>query len=189
MTDQSAAIYRPGPRPRPAGAPSRPAPDRPLHVVPDPAVPKSELPTSGNGPGVTPETITAGQSGSPAEAGQVTSESRFRLRVAAARLYWTPPAVFTDRPASLEELAAYAKHAPWTHQQAGIIRASGVAYYRFLAYPYTAVSRYREWFAQRPLRLVALLGGLKLAALTGPGDWVVHTVVYPAAQFAGHLFL
>lgn len=97
--------------------------------------------------------------------------------------------MFTTAPATLEDLAAYAKRAPWTQQQTGIIRAAGIGYYRFLAYPYTVVSRYREWFAQRPMRMLFLAGGVKLAALTGPGHWVVHTVVYPVAQFAGHIFL
>lgn len=194
MTDQ-AAVYRPSPRPRPAGAPSRPVDGHRLHVVPPPADPQvsdSEVPTSGisgDSAGATPESITAGQSGSAV----TVTRPGFRVRVAgtwaASRTYWTPPAVFTDRPASLHDLAAYAKQAPWTAQQTGLIRAFGVGYYRYGAYPYTVVSRYREWFVQRPLRYAALLGGVKLAALTGPGHWVVHTVVYPAAQFAGHIFL
>lgn len=188
MTDVAGTVHRPSPRPRPAGTVSRPADNPHLRVVPPPAD-TSEVPTSGNPAEPTTETISAGQSGSPT----VEAKSGFRVRLTAAfnatRDYWTPPAVFVDRPASLADLAAYAKQAPWTAQQTGAIRAFGVGYYRFVAYPYTVVSRYREWFAQRPLRTFALLGGIKLAAMTGPGIWVVDHILYPAARLAGHIFL
>jgi hypothetical protein len=193
VTDQAAAYYRPSPKPRPAGAPSRPAEAPRLRVVPPPADPYSEVPTSEPSQGGGTQTITAGQSGSTTHAGVVTSDLGFRVRISGAwarsAAYWTPPSLFTDRPASLEELAAYAKSAPWTSQDRGLLRASGVWHYRLLGYPYTVISRYREWVFQRPMRLGAHLGGIKLFALTGPGQWVVHTVVYPAAHFAGHIFL
>lgn len=192
MTD-AAQAYRPSPRPRPAGAPSRPVEAPRLHVVPPPADPGSEVPTSERRQGAPTDSVAAGQSGSSTETAGSTSDLGFRVHVAtvwsATRAYWTPPVVFTAQPASLADLAAYAKQAPWTSQDAGLIRSFGVWYYRAFGYPYTVISRYREWFAQRPLRFAALLGGIKLAALTGPGSWVVHTVVYPAAQYAGHIFL
>jgi hypothetical protein len=125
----------------------------------------------------------------PALQSETTLWARIGAAVAASRAYWTPPDIFTGRPASLEELAAYAKRAPWTHQRTGIVRAAGVGHYRVVGYPWTCVSRYGEWAAQRPMRLFAHLGGVKLLALTGPGDWAVHHIVYPAAQFAGHVFL
>ena len=103
--------------------------------------------------------------------------------------YWTPPAIFTDRPASVADLADYARHAPWTAQNAGLIRKAGNVYWSGLALPYTAISRYREWMVQRPGRLAAHLGVLKLFTLTTPGMWVVDHLVYPVAQFAGHVFL
>lgn len=178
MTDY-VSDYWPGP----AGAQSRPVD----------AGGKSEVPTSGTRRGAPTGTITAGQSGSTVGDDVTVSESGFRVRLAAAvtatRDYWTAPAVFTDRPASLAELAEYAKQAPWTHERTGLVRGLGVGYYRSFAYPYTVVSRYREWFAQRPLRLLALAGGVKLAALTGPGSWAVDHLVYPAAHLAGHIFL
>jgi hypothetical protein len=97
--------------------------------------------------------------------------------------------VFTERPPSLADLHAYARQAPWTAQQTGLIRGAGVGYYRFVAYPRTVYLRYKAWFWERPLRLAAYAGGLKLASMTGPGGWVVDHVVYPAAQLAGHIFL
>ncbi len=117
----------------------------------------------------------------------------FTARVKAAWVrsadYWTPPSLFTDRPASLAELADYAHSAPWTHQRTGLIRGLGIAWYRLFGLPYTVISRYREWFAQRPLRWAALAGGIKLLTMTGPGAWLVDHLVYPVARLAGHVFL
>lgn len=189
MTESATAgVYRPSPRPRPAGAPSRP--DSPhLHVV----RPKSELPTSGTGGEAPADSISAGQHGPAAVSDTAVSEIGFRVRAAglwqASKTYWTPPAVFTDRPASLAELADYASLAPWTSQNTGLARGFGVWYHRVFGYPYTVVSRYREWFVQRPLRFAALVGGVKLASMTGPGAWVVDTIVYPAARTVGHILL
>lgn len=172
----------------PAGAARRPSP-RPLRVVPDPPPAGSEVPTSGN-PGSRPvESISAGQDGST----QVSEVPGFRVRAAGwwatTRSYWTPPAGFTDRPASLQELAAYARHAPWTAQQSGPLRALGVGWYRLVGYPKTVKNRYSEWVWQRPLRLAAHIGVIKLVSLTGPGAWTVDHIVYPAAQLAGRIFL
>lgn len=189
MTETATAgTYRPSPKPRPAAGQSRP--DSPhLHVV----RPDSEVPTSGNPADTPTETITAGQNGSSTAHAPDFSDIDFRTRTGslwqASKAYWTPPAVFTDRPASLAELAEYARHAPWTAQQTGIVRKAGIGYQLGVAYPYTVISRYREWFAQRPLRFAALLTGVKLASMTGPGAWVVDHLVYPAARFAGHIFL
>lgn len=197
MTDQ-AAVYRPSPRPRPAGEPSRPV-DRPdLRVVPRPADPdEAEIRK------LQPETVEApapsitfpqvnGSDGANAdtEPGQV-SGFRASIKAAAARTgaYWTPPALLTEQPASLAELADYARSAPWTAQRKGAVRKAGIVYGSGLALPYTAVSRYREWVVQRPLRLAAHIGGIKLLAQTTPGIWVVDHLVYPVVQFAGHLFL
>jgi hypothetical protein len=189
VTDSAAAYAPPGVRR--TGAPSRPADPRTrLHVVPEP---KSEVPTSGKPQAAPTPSETAAHSGAPSETGAAVSDLEFRVRAAGlwtrSRTYWTPPAVFTARPASLADLAEYAKHAPWTHQQTGIVRAFGVGYYRSVGYPYTVVSRYREWIAQRPARLLVALGGIKLAASTGPGIWVVDHLIYPAARLAGHIFL
>lgn len=188
MTDQATA-RRPSPRPRPAGAPSRPGEAPRLHVVPQPA--DTLQPEPCNDENTPLAHVSAGQdlAGGATSPPVAVPAAGWRAYLAAARRYWTPPAVFTERPPSLANLAAYAKQAPWTHQQAGPIRTAGIAYYRFAGYPYTVCSRYTEWFAQRPMRMVCLLGGIKLLALTGPGDWAVHTLVYPAAHLAGRIFL
>ncbi len=121
--------------------------------------------------------------------GSAISESRFRTLANRSRDYWTTPGLYTTRPASLADLAEYAKHAPWTAQQHGPIRTFGVWYYRLFAYPYTAWGRTKEHMVQRPLRFAALLGGIKLASMTGPGAWVVDHIVFPVAHYAGHVFL
>jgi hypothetical protein len=179
------------PESRAGGAESRPNGTPHLHVVPPPD--DSEVPTSGNQAKAPAETISAGHSGSTTVPVDYVSDSGFRVRLAtlwqASRAYWSPPAVFTDRPASLDELRTYAAHAPWTAQQTGIVRGLGVGYYRFVGYPYTVWSRYKEWLVQRPGRLIPALGLLKVAALTGPGQWAVNDIVYPVAQFAGRVFL
>jgi hypothetical protein len=113
----------------------------------------------------------------------------FRTFLGASRTYWNPPSVFTDQPASLQDLVTYAEQAPWTQAKTGPVRAFGIWYQRLIAIPYTVTGRYTEWFAQRPLRFAALLGGIKLASMTGPGGWVVDHIVYPAAQLAGRILL
>lgn len=183
MTD-AAYTYRPGARP--GGAPSRPENSR-LHVVPDPDL-QSETAAGEDAPSITSSQVSDHAAEAAVEP-HFTLRDRFWLLRTSAKDYWTPPAVFTEQPASLADLASYAKTAPWTHQHTGLLRGLGVGYYRFVGYPYTVISRYREWFAQRPIRLALLFGGVKLASLTGPGDWVVHTVVYPVAQFAGRILL
>jgi hypothetical protein len=175
---EPATLNRPSPRPREAVV-------RPLHAVPDPNPAITETASREDTPS---DHETAGQSGSPESAGPGWVAG-LQSRWTAIRDYWTPPAIFTDQPASLAELAAYARTAPWTAQQKGPIRALGVWHYRLVGFPYTVISRYREWLAQRPLRLIAALGLVKLVALTGPGHWLIHTIVYPVAQLAGHLFL
>jgi hypothetical protein len=191
VTNAAAAAYGPAPRTRPAGAAARPADPRTrLHVVPDP---NSEVPTSEPTETLPTETISAGQGPAPSVTDGVGSDFGFRVRAAntwhATRDYWTPPTVFTQQPASLADLAEYAKHAPWAHQNTGLLRTAGISYYRLIGYPYTVTSRYSEWLAQRPGRLVVALGGIKLAAMTGPGIWVVDHLIYPAARLVGHILL
>ncbi len=188
MTDAATYGYQPGARP--AGGQPRTHPNH-LRVV---SQDQSELPTSATSEDSQPvpaDRVSAGQA-QPAEVSDTaSSDSRFRVSAlwAATRDYWTPPKIFTDQPASLADLAAYAKTGPWTHQKTGPARALGVGYYRTVGYPYTVVSRYREYIAQRPGRLLVALGGIKLAASTGPGIWVVDHLIYPAAQLVGHILL
>lgn len=179
MTEPATA-RRPSPRPRPA--------DEPPHLR---IVPPTLQPETATSPDVpcdqeTPGQDHAGHATFPAQPLQI---SGFRAFAARCATYWTPPEIFTDQPASLQDLADYARHAPWTHQNTGLLRAAGIGYYRAVSYPYTVVSRYREWVMQRPGRLLLHLGGLKLLAHTSPGMWAVDHLIYPAAQIVGHVFL
>lgn len=188
MTD-AATAYGPQPLARPQGAPSRPADPRPhLHVVSGKATLQSETATRPTTPA---DHVSAGQIIS--DGAQATPR---RLQIAGWRAlckrtlaYWTPPAMFTDQPASMADLADYARHAPWTSQTSGAIRTAGIAYWNGLALPYTATARYREWVFQRPGRLAAHLAGLKLFALTTPGIWAVDHLIYPAAHLVGQILL
>lgn len=196
MTDQT-AVYRPSPRPRPAGAPTRPVAGPKLHVVPNPD-PDDTVELQSD---LQPATCTASQV--PVDhvsAGQDLAQGRFRARAtgfatasrqfaAASRAYWTPPAGFLNQPASLNDLAQYARTAPWTAQHAGLVRTAGVCWYRYVGYPKTVIGRYSEWVWQRPGRVLFHAAGIKLVALTGPGGFIVDHVIYPAASLAGHIFL
>lgn len=98
--------------------------------------------------------------------------------------YLTPPAVLTDRPASVAELAAYARHAGWTAQGAGPVRAAGVAWWRLVGLPATVVCRYAEWIAQRPGRAIPVFVMWKAVITTGGGPWFVDNVLAPVGQAA-----
>jgi hypothetical protein len=161
--------------------------------APPAEIQNSEVPVAGS-PEVPPtEIVSAGHGDQgPRPEAQASENGLFdRARHAwkATAAYWTPPSLFTDQPASLQDLAAYARSAPWTAQQAGIFRAAGSSYYRWCAYPVTVVCRYTEWVWQRPGRLAAHAALTKLFALTGPGIWVVDHIVYPAAHTVGHILL
>lgn len=185
MTDAATGVY---PRRRPSPYPRTRVDGPTLHVVPTVTQGDPETCNAESAGALTEPKIKANATDTLKSA-ITAGSSRVGVWVAASRAYWTPPQVFTDRPASLADLAEYARTAPWTTQDAGIVRAGGVWYYRLVAYPYTVVSRYREWFAQRPLRLVALAGSVKLAAATDPGVWVVNHVVYPVFTAAGRVLL
>jgi hypothetical protein len=182
---EPATARRPSPRPRPAGTPPRP--DQPhLRVV---ETPNSEMPSSGSPVQAPTETISAGHDLGGNRSGIPGFRVRRPFTWAATRTYWTPPALFTDRPASLADLRDYATAAPWTSQNTGLLRGFGVGWYRTVAYPATVACRYWEWAWQRPLRVALHLGLVKVAAMTGPGIWVTDHLVYPAARVAGHIFL
>lgn len=103
--------------------------------------------------------------------------------------YFTPPTILADRPASIPELATYAHEGGWTRQQHGLLRASGIWWWRLVGLPKTVISRYREWIWQRPGRVIPVLLLIKLLALTGPGMWVVDHLFLPAARAAVWLLL
>lgn len=93
----------------------------------------------------------------PAET-PITSRDRLQGWLLAAREYVTPPSVLTEKPASVKELAAYAKHGIWSRQEVGALRAAGIAWYRLVGLPVTVVCRYVEWIFQRPGRVTAVAG-------------------------------
>lgn len=187
MTDSAAAYAHPGVRR--TGAPSRPAdPRQHLHVVPDPATLQSETATPTNTPAKTVSAAHSVSDGANPGAG-VLQIAGWRGLYERSRDYWTPPAIFTAPPASLTELADYARHAPWTQQSTGLLRTAGLGYYRAVAYPATVGHRYGEWIVQRPGRLLIHLGVIKLAAMTGPGIWLVDHLIYPAARIVGQILL
>jgi hypothetical protein len=186
---EATAADRPG---QPRTGPPRSA-TRTLHVVTDG---KTEVCTADLSTTPTP-TIFRGSTVARLKSA-ITDRDRLAVWWAALAAYFTPPSVFVDRPASLAELAAYARFAPWTRQEyiakphtdedtgnvvkTGPLRAFGVAWYRYVGYPYTVASRYREWIAQRPGRAVPVLLLVKLLASTTPGAWVVANVVMPVAS-------
>lgn len=200
MTD-TAAARRPSPRPRPADTDPGMVNERPnLRVVPphaDPVPVEPEACTVQPDPAGDPTPTAEIPQVSASDGAQQEAEpdltaglwARTRHLAGRTRQYWTPPALLTEAPATLADLADYAHHAPWTAQDHGPLRKAGVAYWTGVALPYTGVSRYREWVIQRPGRLTAHLAVIKLFAHTTAGLWVVDHLVYPVAQFAGHLFL
>lgn len=207
MNDTATAeARRPNPRPRPAGAPSRPVdhlrvvppppddmfvddPASPLEAEPCTLQPEPDEDTTPTAEFPQVNVNTDGAHPDPAHSRVQGVWASTKAAAARTGAYWTPPALFTDQPASLADLAQYARHAPWTAQNRGAIRKAGAVYWSGLALPYTTVSRYREWVIQRPGRLLVHLGAIKLLALTTPGIWAVDNLIYPVAQLAGHLFL
>ncbi len=83
-------------------------------------------------------------------------------RVRAVLADFTPPAVWKDAPASLAELATYARAGAWTAQQAGFVRNLGIWWCRLVAIPATVACRYLEWFAQRPGRTLTVIALIAL---------------------------
>jgi hypothetical protein len=106
-----------------------------------------------------------------------------------ALVYVTPPAVLTEPPASVAELATYARAGAWTGRRSGLVRGAGVWWYRLVGLPCTVVCRYAEWIFQRPGRAIPVLLLVKLLASTTWGSWSVAHLVTPALHAALWLFL
>lgn len=86
------------------------------------------------------------------------------------RAYWTPPQVWAEPPASLAELARYARFGEWTKQD-GPVRFLGIAY-SWLAVAASTGLYYAAWILQRPGRLVTFLTVYGLLAHTPIGAWL-----------------
>lgn len=104
-------------------------------------------------------------------------------------VYWIPPAVLTEPPAPVADLAAYARAGAWTRRRSGLVRSAGVWWFRLVGLPYTVVCRYAEWIAQRPGRAIPVLLFVKVMASTSWGSWTVEHLVEPATRAAIWLFL
>ncbi len=100
-----------------------------------------------------------------------------------------PPAILTDQPESIPDLARYAHAGAWTARRTGFTRGCGVWWWRLVALPYTAVSRTREWIIQRPGRAITVSVIVKITASTTWGTWTVTHLIVPAVHAAIWLFL
>ncbi len=133
--------------------------------------------------------VANGQTGTIPVHSAITQRERVQSWLQAATVYLTPPSVLTDSPASVAELAAYAKRADWTASQTGFLRGAGVAWFRLVGLPITVVCRYVEWIAQRPGRAIPVAVLVKVAALTTPGAWAVDNILTPVAHAAAWILL
>jgi hypothetical protein len=109
--------------------------------------------------------------------------------VGRSRAYWVPPKLMTEPPASVADLSAYARRAGWTSRGDGPVRALGIAWFVFVALPWTTACRYVEWFAQRPGRCLAAFLVWQTVIRSIPGLWAVDHVVRPILAAAAWVFL
>src|SRR5690349_8388711 len=108
---EPATARRPSPRPRPADEPPH------LRIVPA----QTEIPETCNlqsSPGAPSgeDPQVSGLSGRADAETATAPRARIAQFWASAVAYWTPPAIFTEPPASLAELRSYATTAPWIAQ-------------------------------------------------------------------------
>ena len=94
------------------------------------------------------------------------------------RRYWTPPKLWDQRAASLQDLSDYAHTGEWTSRR-GFLRALGIGWWRSFGLPVTALCRRIEWVAQRPGRFFAVLLLFELIAHSAPGQLVIHWLGVP----------
>jgi hypothetical protein len=191
---------RPSPRPRPApgavtesqtpevresGSPVISGPAAP-YPVPDDVTPGNS-PVSSLQPNGEPSAANSRQENgaeslqSPVDspADEVTLRKRLCAGLVALRAYITPPQVWAEPPASMAELAAYARWGAWT-TSTGPVRRLGIVWHRLVGLPVTTVCRYVEWIAQRPGRAIPVFLLWKLLITTGPGPGFVDHVIRPA---------
>jgi hypothetical protein len=102
------------------------------------------------------------------------------------RRYWTPPKLWTQPAASLDDLSAYAHTGEWT-SKTGTLRSLGIVWWRAVGLPVTAVCRRIEWVAQRPGRFFAVLLLVELVIRSGPGHAVLHVLSVPLHLLGGLL--
>jgi hypothetical protein len=90
-----------------------------------------------------------------------------RSRLAA---YWRPPTVWSDPPASLDEICRYARYGEWTKTD-GVWRFLGITW-SWMALAVSAPLYYAAWFVQRPGRFFTGLVVYALAAHTPIFAWL-----------------
>jgi hypothetical protein len=69
----------------------------------------------------------------------------------------TPPEPWDHRPASLQELASYARQGEWTGPT-GAARTAGIWWCRLVTLPGSAITHYTAWVVARPSRTAAVVG-------------------------------
>lgn len=92
--------------------------------------------------------------------------------------YWTPPALWTQPAASLNDLSAYAHRGEWTSKK-GPLRALGIGWWRVIGLPITAACRRIEWVAQRPGRFLTIFTLFVLVARSNWGHTALHWLALP----------
>jgi len=118
-----------------------------------------------------------------------TVREQLRSGLVWLREYVTPPSVLTDPPASVAELASYARWGAWTGRTDGPLRRLGIWWYRLVGLPVTVVGRYIEWIAQRPGRAIPVFVLWRLLISTGPGPWVADQLIRPVLGLAAWVLL
>ncbi|THV40572.1 hypothetical protein [Glycomyces buryatensis] len=135
-----------------------------LHSAPDPAPASADSAAAPPVPELAETSEAAAAEEAPVEVAATGPSMADRL--AGVRAIWVPPNWRTERPASLDEVIAYADTAPWCAGD-GKARKAGRAYNRLVAVPVSALAYVIAWIFQRPGRaatvgLVAGLWGLVL---------------------------
>lgn len=170
--------------PRPAGAHGRPS----TSTQSDSAPCTAEFPSAASSPqnpaeGVTNSAIDVEsaitQSDDEAVGGGLLNAAVGLLDLATWRRIagwfgheFRPPLVWTERPASLSDLSAYAWSGGWTGL-GGPARIAGVWWYRLVGIPLSTVAYYAAWLAQRPSRFFVALFLYTLLAQTSVGRAVL----------------
>jgi hypothetical protein len=187
-----AAVRAPGSRPSPRPRPTPPPTPEP--VADDMTVSNSPISTgdSESAPGGAQSQengprVSTLQSSLHLETD--TLRDQIRSGLGWLKTYFTPPSVLSEQPASVAELAAYARWGAWTPRTDGFLRNLGVTWYRLIGLPTTVVCRYVEWIAQRPGRAIPVYLLWKLLISTGPGPWVAAHLIHPVLGFVAWVLL
>ncbi|MEV4212630.1 hypothetical protein [Micromonospora sp. NPDC049662] len=97
--------------------------------------------------------------------------------------YWTPPKLWGEAPASLEDLSTYAHRGEWTGKTGGP-RFAGIWYWRLIGLPITAICRRLEFVAQRPGRLITVLVVFVLVGRSTYGHTALSWIATPLGWLA-----